>query len=239
MKTTLIAGAFAALCAVPAVAADMALKAPPVAAPAPSWAGWYLGAHVGGAWGSDPETTNDNNPVDAFTSYTQNVAGLFGGAQVGYNWQQGNIVYGLEGDLGGIGFDSTIARNNLVNVIPFQTTTKSGWYGDVTGRLGTTFGSALIYAKGGYAYFGGDAGVNTVGAAFPIPTTSASHFSGWTAGAGLEYLLTPAWSVKLEYQHFGFGNETSATTINTLCCTYTHKVAFDTAQIGLNYHLGH
>jgi outer membrane immunogenic protein len=177
--------------------------------------------------------------VDVFTSYTQKAGGLFGGGQAGYNWQQGNIVYGLEGDLGGMGFDSTIARNNLVNGIAFQTTTKSGLYGDITGRLGLGFGSALIYAKGGYAFFEGQAGVNTVGAAFPIPTTSASHFSGWTAGAGLEYLLAPAWSVKLEYQHFGFGNETSATTINTFCCTYTHKVAFDTAQIGLNYHLGH
>ena len=238
MKTAalIVAGALAALC-VPAMAADMALKAAPPAVPLPSWAGWYFGGHIGGAWGRDRETTHDSNPVDNFTSYTQNVTGVFGGGQAGYNWQQGNFVFGLEGDLGGIGFDSSVARNNLVNAIPFQTTTKSGLYGDITGRLGTTVGAALLYVKGGYAFFEGHAAVNAVGAA--IPTTTASNFSGWTGGGGLEYLLTPAWSVKLEYQHFGFGDRTSATAINGLCCTYTHKVSFDTAQIGLNYHLGH
>jgi outer membrane immunogenic protein len=81
--------------------------------------------------------------------------------------------------------------------------------------------------------------VNTVNAAFFIPTTTATGFSGWTGGGGIEYLLSPAWSMKLEYQHFGFGNQTTATIINTLCCTYAHHVSFDTAQIGLNYHLGH
>ena len=76
-----------------------------------------------------------------------------------------------------------------------------GLYADVTGRLGVTLDRALIYAKGGYAYFGGDIGYDT-----PAwnASVSQSGLSGWTYGGGVEYKLNSSWSLKAEYLHFDF-----------------------------------
>ena len=70
-----------------------------------------------------------------------------------------------------------------------------------------------------------------------IPETAASGFTGWTAGGGIEYALTPAWSVKAEYLHFDFGNEQSATNINYMCCSYDNHRTVETVKAGVNYHL--
>jgi outer membrane immunogenic protein len=204
---------------------------------APTWAGFYLGVHVGGAWGNDHGTVIDSNPVDTTHSFTLDSSGVFGGGQLGYNFQRGNVVFGIEADFGDMDLSAKASNSKIVNTIPFETTTSGGFYGDVTGRLGYSFGSALLYAKGGFAFLEGDAKVHTVNPAFFIPETSASAFTGWTVGGGLEYALTPAWSVKAEYLHFDFGNERSATTINTECCSYDHHLTVDTVKAGVNYHI--
>lgn len=203
-----------------------------------SWAGFYVGVHVGGAWGSDNGTVIDANPADTTHPFTLDSSGVFGGGQLGYNLQRGNIVFGIEADFGDMDLSAKASNSHIVNGIPFETTTSGGFYGDVTGRLGYSFGSALLYAKGGFAFFEGDAKVHAVNPAFFIPETSASGFTGWTLGGGLEYAVSPAWSVKAEYLHFDFGSERSATDINTLCCSYEHQLTVDTVKAGVNYHIG-
>ncbi|MGO9174392.1 MAG: outer membrane protein [Rhodomicrobium sp.] len=206
------------------------------AAPAVSWAGFYVGAHVGGAWGSDAATVNDANPVDTTHPFSLDANGVFGGGQLGYNLQRGNIVFGIEADLGGMDLSGSALNSKIVNIIPFRTNASGGFYGDVTGRLGYAFGPVLVYGKGGFAYFDGSAKVHVTDNA-SIPETAASGFTGWTAGGGVEYSLTPAWSVKAEYLHFDFGNEQSATNINAECCSYDHHLTVDTVKAGVNYHL--
>src|SRR3974390_1156413 len=77
-----------------AQAADMLVKAPPP--PPPSWTGFYIGAHVGAAW--------ENMNAENYYSRLNHVDGstFIGGGQIGYNWQHGNSVFGLEGDISGL-----------------------------------------------------------------------------------------------------------------------------------------
>src|SRR5665647_1715151 len=73
----------------------------PIAPAAPTWRGFYLGAHLGGTWGSS--TANGNTGVTLDDSWSASPSGLVVGATLGYNWQLGPVIYGLEGDLGNLG----------------------------------------------------------------------------------------------------------------------------------------
>src|SRR5450432_2315201 len=80
-----------------AAAADLHVKAPirkaPIASPAYDWSGFYLGAHIGGAWSN---STLTDNALGA--SWNLGGTGFAGGFQAGYNLQAGNLLYGVEGD---------------------------------------------------------------------------------------------------------------------------------------------
>jgi outer membrane immunogenic protein len=119
---------------------------------------------------------------------------------------------------------------------------QSGFYGDVTGRLGYSFDPVLVYAKGGFAFFEGDAFVdNHLGACGPsagfTSRAKTSGFAGSTIGGGLEYRYDPEWSVKVEYQHFDFGKRTA--TLHTTCGVepYTNGLTADTVSVGVNIRL--
>lgn len=77
--------------------------------------------------------------------------------------------------------------------------------GSLTGRLGYAAGPTLLYVKGGYAYQDTTYGVRSVAgpAAF---TLDGGKKNGYTIGGGLEYLVSPNWSTKLEYQYYSFGS---------------------------------
>src|SRR5258706_10679255 len=94
-----------------------------------SWAGPYLGANLGYAWGSV-----ENNPTKP--------SGLVGGAQAGYNWQPGPWVFGVEGDIQATGADDTFAPWKFSNP----------WFGTVRGRAGYAFGNILLFGTGGLAF---------------------------------------------------------------------------------------
>jgi outer membrane immunogenic protein len=199
------------------------------------WSGAYAGAHVGGVWATDRVTDLDGYGLLP-SPLSNKGSGVFGGGQLGYNWQRGNVVFGVEADLGAMNVSHTVV-NTAFGSNPFASI-DNNFYGDVTGRLGYTFGPALVYAKGGFAYFDGDAKAVNPGRTF----ASATTFTGWTVGGGVEYALSPAWSVKAEYQHFDFGSQNS---ILNGCCVggnlfpfrYEHDLTADTVQVGVNYHL--
>src|SRR5438105_3416032 len=79
--------------------------------------------------------------------------------------------------------------------------------GSVTGRLGWTWGPGLLYAKGGVAFTDTTLGVAVAGVPVAFATTG-NNKTGWTAGAGIEYMFTPNWSVKGEYQYYNFASTT-------------------------------
>jgi outer membrane immunogenic protein len=94
-----------------------------------SWAGPYLGANLGYAWGSV-----HNSPTDP--------SGVSGGVQAGYNWQSGPFVFGVEGDIQATGADDTFAPWKFSNP----------WFGTVRGRAGYAFNNIYVYGTGGLAF---------------------------------------------------------------------------------------
>jgi outer membrane immunogenic protein len=209
MKKRLLVTASTVAMATSVSAADMSFptKAPPVLLAAPNWAGPYLGFNVGVGWhGSkfydlgDPTCCQLAFIQQGFWSPTQ--AGVTVGGQIGYNWQTGNFVYGLEGDLSWVDGKSsaTIVPNFGPNV---SASTNLDWFGTVRGRLGYATGPALFYVTGGFAAAGvsdnwGYVGIN--------PRFSYSDtVYGWAAGGGVEYMISNNWTVKLEALYADFG----------------------------------
>lgn len=220
-------------------AADLPRRTP---APEPvpqsfTWTGWYYGTHTGVAVGRT--TTRNTSPFGGFNadvalSYDVNPVGIFGGGQLGYNWQAGVYVIGLEGDFGYLGLRDTIrpAPDDFVSV-------KYGWYGTITGRLGLAYDRLLSYVKGGAAVA---SITNAAGNLVAPGVLDPNDFSqsrktrwGWTLGTGFEYAFAPAWSLKSEYLYMDFGKRRTA---NLDGDTFEHKNQVHTWKVGLNYRWG-
>lgn len=231
MKKLLLASvALAGLTAVTsASAADLAARPYTKAPPAPvavgyNWSGFYAGVMGGYGW-------SDRVRVDGFTTQSGDINGGFGGGTIGYNWQTpgGIWVWGLEVDAAGS--DIKYRETGLVALVPYTFEDKIRSFGSVTGRVGVTAGAALFYAKGGYAWADNRISLNVGGLGF---SESKVH-SGWTVGAGVEYMFAPSWSLKGEYMYADYGNENylrafAPTTGVDLGMT-THTV-----KGGINYH---
>ncbi len=195
---------------------------PPVATPN-TWAGFYIGINGGYGWGGGDDTFTDA----ASNSYTRaKPEGGFGGGQIGYNFQSGSIVYGVETDFQGGDISDSVT--NGVNT----SRERLDWFGTARGRLGYAFGPALLYGTGGFAY--GDVKQHALlgGDAFD----NAATRTGYTVGGGIEYKLTSAWSLKAEYQYIDFGSD--KLTDGAGVSTGDLDTNYQTARIGLNYRFG-
>jgi outer membrane immunogenic protein len=206
--------ALAAIGAVPAVGADLPTKAPPVPVYAPppfSWTGFYIGPNVGGGWAQG--TVVDTIAGGSFGTGTR---GAFaGGGQLGYNYQVGNVVFGVEGFFDGI----ASGNNNTSNIVTgvggnqFQATANATWVSTVAGRLGFTgpgFDHWLFYAKGGGGWVGYNATVSDLTTGVSANTSSSQ--GGWLAGAGIEWAFAQNWTAKIEYQYIGLNGFSVAPT---------------------------
>lgn len=240
----------ASLLAGPAIAADLGTRAPVYKAPPPSpvfsWAGWYIGLNAGAEWGSgNGSAVGTPGPCSAVlagcvsvpnystlmanavggTGFGGNNNGFIGGGQIGYNWQSGTLVTGIEADIQGLSANN--GGSSGVVVIPspafpafpltetFANEHRVDWLGTVRGRLvwlaTPTF---LIYGTGGLAYGGVKASTAiTQSIAPPDPSIPASGIggvsetrAGWTVGGGLEWMFAPNWSLKGEYMYFDLGS---------------------------------
>ena len=112
---------------------------------------------------------------------------------------------------------------------PITVSSKGGWYGDITARGGFVYGDALFYAKGGFAFLTGDVNVADLTDGF---SQSSGTLTGWTIGAGLEYMINPRWSVKVEYLYFDLSNNN--------CCfsstsSFDDRVTMQTVKVGFNF----
>jgi outer membrane immunogenic protein len=249
----------------------------PVVVPAPLWTGFYAGINSGAAWshidirrneffqdhiGAPPVCTFVGGRATCFGGDNLNSTNAFGGGQFGYNWQGwgwSNFVFGVEVDLEGVGGNNERTfvgfRPDQNRALAVSLKENGGFAGDVTGRLGYTWGNWMLYAKGGFAWFDPDLSAratlfNTM-TGVPIGTISRfdnnNTLTGWTVGGGVEWLLNPNWSVKLEYLHYDFGlndNNFNATFCNNGVCNpfgnfrlFDRDLTVDTVKLGVNYHL--
>jgi outer membrane immunogenic protein len=191
-----VAGASSASAADLAVKAPV-MKAPPVVVAAYNWTGFYIGAHVGGAWGNKDWVALDVGPLGS-----HDVDGFLGGGQVGFNWQApgSNWVLGAEADFSWADLDGSFVDT----IFDGNNATKVKWLGTVTGRLGYAWDRALLYVKGGGAWVRDEFTISD-NTGFFAQTSNTKW--GWTVGVGLEYGFTPNWSAKIEYNYLDFGNE--------------------------------
>jgi outer membrane immunogenic protein len=212
MKKFLLSGvAVAALLAVgPALAADMPVKAVPMAPPAWSWTGLYTGVHVGGGWGSTDYLDNSAVGFPPGGAIHQSPSGALGGTQTGARIQFGHAVFGLESKFSWADINSSV----LSGPVPGETVTfrvNSLYTG--TAEFGWAWDKWLLYAKGGYA--GGSIEQNNnapaVGAG-PFQSSQSHHGNGWTAGAGIDYMWLQNLVVGIEYAHYdlSYGSGVSA-----------------------------
>jgi outer membrane immunogenic protein len=149
-----------------------------------TWTGFYIGLNGGGGWGrSSWDRTGDFD-----------VSGGVIGGTAGFNWQTGQVVFGIEGDV-----DWSGVSGSTTTLCPAGCTTKNDWLGTARGRLGYAFDRFLPYITGGLAF--GDIRATTPGFAGATQTNL-----GWTVGAGLEVAIAGNWSAKAEYLHVGLGS---------------------------------
>jgi outer membrane immunogenic protein len=212
-KFLLSAAAVAAL-STSAFAADLPSgTAPPVYIPPPAfaWTGVYLGATAGFAQGF--HTFDDL--AGAFLGYpgfanTQS-SGFAGGGTLGINFETGNLVYGLETDINWLSNKTNFVSPNGA-IIPFfaSETNRLNYLGTVRGRLGLAVDRTLIYFTAGLAY--GNVNDTLLYNSFTLPTWNTPYFNvnttriGWVVGVGVEYALSPKWTVKGEALYADLGN---------------------------------
>jgi outer membrane immunogenic protein len=228
-------------------------KAPAMAAPVTNWSGLYIGGNVGYGWGNG-NTDFSFLPSPAIfgvdnTALDTKSKGVIGGAQIGYNWQMGAIVTGLEADIQGSGVKGSARRSPLFDPDAnefrpgsfLSTEQELSWFGTVRGRLGATVTpDLLLYTTGGLAYGHVDASANTfVNSTIQYPASVSKTKAGWTAGAGAEWMFARNWSAKVEYLYLDLGNvsaigHSAAVPNDAVANTWTTRE--NIVRAGVNYH---
>ena len=222
MKKIIQAGfAVAALSLMPlaAQAADLnrgSYKAPAYTALSyVNWTGLYLGINGGYGFGK----ANINNVFGSTGDF--NVRGAVVGGTVGYNYQTGVWVWGLEGDLD----YSNIKGSTSTACVP-DCTVSNTWLGTARARIGYAgWGNWLPFLTGGAAF--GNVKTELGG------ITDSRTKIGWTAGLGVEYALLTNWSVKGEYLYTDLGTATCPA--GTCAVETTTKFKTNLVRLGVNY----
>jgi outer membrane immunogenic protein len=240
-------GAASFLIQILTVAAAAAAELPVKAAPPPpplSWTGFYIGADVGG--GFSQKTFFDNflpfgGPIGAVDASPQ-PSGWVGGLQAGYNYQINSILLGVEGGFTWLGTKSTFSCFPLL--APQTCSADPEWVAAVTGRIGIVTGPALFYVKGGPAWIR-DTYTDLALPGAPVLAAPGDLFvaheirAGWTAGVGLEYMFLPRWSLRLEYDYYGFTDRSVGWDgVDGGFFTELIRQNLQTVTLGVDYHFG-
>lgn len=249
------------------IAADLPIKkSVPAAIPTFSWSGIYAGINIGYGFGNNSveqgSMVENNGVFIAKWSKNQNLAGVIGGGQVGYNLQINQwLVFGGEADIQASDMNSkrwyqTTGIGYPGDRLSINSTNALDWFGTLRGRVGVVlpnYSNVLLYGTGGLAYGYVN---NTVGIAdiwwyngqargYSGSGTYGNTNLGWTAGGGAEWspsALT-AWSVKFEYLYtnLGLANQTiyssySFDTGYSFIANHNTQMQFSTIKAGLNWH---
>jgi outer membrane immunogenic protein len=175
---------------------------PPVDVP-PSWAGLYLGGQIG--YGNDSVrwrnlgASNIYSPLNSLTH--DHGSGVIGGGQLGYNFQVGRVVLGVEGSVSVADFNRTFASPYFPATDTWSS--KVTWLSTVTGRVGYGFDGWLPYIKSGLAVANVD--TNIASSILGVSNQGSAVHTGWTAGAGVEFKVAPKFSLGLEFMHTNLG----------------------------------
>jgi outer membrane immunogenic protein len=200
------------------------------------WTGFYIGANGGwgsarSCWGVVPVAGGLINDGCADRS------GGVAGGQIGYRWQAGGWVFGLEaqGDWADLSGSSVSVVNRA-----FTTRTKVEDFGLFTGQIGYAWNSVLWYVKGGAAVTRNRFDVLTTLGGVNVATASSNRWGG-TVGVGLEWGFAPNWSAGLEYDHLFMGDSNNSfSVVNPLLAGAANRISqdVDMVTVRVNYRFG-
>jgi outer membrane immunogenic protein len=233
-KLLLITASLVAIsAAAPASAADLAArpytKAPPMMAALYDWSGFYIGINGGGG-----TSRNSWDLVGGGPEGRHDATGGTVGGQVGYRWQTGPIVFGVEAQ----GNWADFKGDNVSLVFaPDRNRTKIDAFGLFTGQIGYAWNNVLLYAKGGAAITDNKYDIISGLGGGVLASTSNTRWGG-VVGAGLEYGFAPSWSVAFEYDHLFMDRQN----VNFVGAAFTQtdsiKQDVDLFTARLNYKFG-
>jgi outer membrane immunogenic protein len=213
-----------------AMAADLPVKAAPLAPPTYDWSGLYVGGF--GGYGFGNQNINNATGPAGFANFTANFEshGPMAGGEVGYNWMvTRDIMFGLEGD----GAWTNI-RGNDNFALGWDDANHLKWVGSLRVRSGFTVDRLLMFFTGGWAV--GDIDHTNTNPGFGVDTFSA-HRSGLTAGGGIAYAITNNLIGKIEYRYYDLGTyHRDAPTNGAL--PYTVANTYSTVLLGLDFKFG-
>ncbi|MCA6109008.1 outer membrane protein [Bradyrhizobium cenepequi] len=241
MKKFLLGTVALVALAAPASAADLAPRPYTKAPPAPvavvyDWTGFYIGGN--GGWG----TSRKRWDVFGFDDGSHDADGGTAGGQIGYRWQAGTWVFGVEGQ--GNWADFKGSHTSLLTGID-ENESRIDAFGLLTGQVGYAWNNVLLYVKGGAAVVGDRFRVRDTFTGIPITDTVDDTRWGATVGAGIEVGFAPNWSVGAEYNHiflgdrsYDFINNGNFAPAGTLFATENIRQDVDLVTVRLNYKWG-
>jgi outer membrane immunogenic protein len=208
-----------------------------------SWTGFYIGANGGFGYNYDQrDIILSNNLGMTVTTRGLQPEGGFGGGQIGYNWQRGPLLLGVEADLQGADVSEGFSGRPLDAGGDFLNAHEHvDYFGTARGRIGFAFYRGLIYVTGGFAYGGvrDQLLVSSPGTGFSADLNRDDTRTGSTVGGGLELAIAPHWSVKVEYQLIDLGSERLTAPVappnGTTITSNRIEDRVDTIRVGLNY----
>jgi outer membrane immunogenic protein len=164
------------------------------------------------------------------------------GAQAGYNWQLGSIVYGFEADISATHLQSgmnTVLQGAIVPPPTANATANVDWYGTVRGRLGWAAGPVLFYGTGGLAYGQVDLNSSISGIGLTLSSQTSSDKTGWVVGGGIEYMWRPNVILSVGYQYVDLGTISLAASAGALPPTLSQSASvhaqFQVVTAGVNW----
>jgi len=215
-----------------AFAAD--LSGPPPYTRPIDWTSCYLGGNAGGAWGSAEfvDVGSGGGISGTNTSFA-------GGGQVGCDVQVNRWLV--------VGFRNLFAATSLKISGTFQDGPLSGysgysntfWFDTFTGRAGYAVQpNWLWYVQAGGAWAQPSQAINAPSGALVAQIDNPR--TGWTVGAGTEYLFSARWSAFIEYNYMNFGtqavNFTDAGACIAVCATGLKRTS-QNILVGVNFRL--
>jgi outer membrane immunogenic protein len=211
-----------ALYAVPAAAADLDYIPPIIGSdglrgtiqPAPvDWNGFYIGATAGGAFAGRFGASRPGLTVPGIGTTTAplhgsaDTNGFIGGATMGLQYEAEPVVVGIEGDISGTSLDGGVSEA-LPGGSTVQAKARLQYFGTIRARIGYAFDRVMVYATGGVAFGGIKCTLAGTAGAFSGTSSATKFQAGYAVGGGVEFRLSPAWSVKAEYLFADLGKKT-------------------------------
>ncbi|MBV8507243.1 MAG: outer membrane beta-barrel protein, partial [Alphaproteobacteria bacterium] len=243
----------------PALSAAQAIDETPQLPPVPvtpgepyDWAGFYVGGHLGVAWGSSNWTASPgiSGATDLFQKIDtfDNGGSFFGGLQGGFNYMLPNrVLLGAEADASfpawptlptggnpvGISIGGTSGFNSpALGPVSFAETVQS--FGSLRGRIGYAPGDWLFYATGGFAWTYDQQSLTQISTG-NTDTPYRWRFGG-VVGAGIEAPIAPQWTLRLEYLFTDYGKSTTKFFAGAQPVDSDFRL--QEFRLGLNYHFG-